>query len=248
MYRYEAKSVGGFVQQLAVGYVAHGCRFYVTGRVPASKRKRVDEKLIKRYGVNTSRAERSRRKKAGRATVHYLRFEDFFVLVSTHGVGRFMEDESKVMRDFSREPLKCFGYSIAFRNGHASVRIELEELKREKAYFSELATHRRVESVMAALAHIPYERYAPVRGQLLEILREVNRVRKQAGFEPVPFDDLWRIGPDGSRMPWLRRFKYRPFEVPGAEARSEASKVENDTGDLLHGVCGAKEERVLANE
>lgn len=101
---------------------------------------------------------------------------------------------------------------------------------------------------MAALAHIPYERYAPVRGQLLEILREVNRVRKQAGFEPVPFDDLWRIGPDGSRMPWLRRFKYRPFEIPGVGPWSEANMVENDTGDLLHEVCAAEEERILPNE
>ena len=37
MYRCEAASVEGFIQQLAVSYVAKGYWFYVTGRIPHHK-------------------------------------------------------------------------------------------------------------------------------------------------------------------------------------------------------------------
>ena len=33
---------------------------------------------------------------------------------------------------------------------------------------------------------LPFEPYAPVRRQMLNLLRAVNRVRRQAGFKPVP--------------------------------------------------------------
>jgi len=51
-YRCVATSVAGFVQQLAVAYVAHGYWFYVTGRVPEGKDPAdVDRKLIARYEI-----------------------------------------------------------------------------------------------------------------------------------------------------------------------------------------------------
>jgi hypothetical protein len=37
-----------------------------------------------------------------------------------------------------------------------------------------------------ALSRIPFEPYAPVRRQLLNILRAVNRRRRAAGLERVP--------------------------------------------------------------
>ena len=54
-YRCVATSVPGFVQQLAVAYVAHGYWFYVTGRVPESKDPAtVDRKIIRQYGIDVS--------------------------------------------------------------------------------------------------------------------------------------------------------------------------------------------------
>lgn len=50
------------------------------------------------------------------------------------------------------------------------------------------------------IARIPFEPYAPVRRQLLNILRAVNRVRQAAGFESVPVSALR-----------LRRRVVRPF-------------------------------------
>jgi hypothetical protein len=77
-YRYEAKSIDGFVQQLAVSYVANGYFFFVTGVIPEGKNQRhVDEKLIAKYGIDVSKFTRARRKAHGQANVQYLRFGRF---------------------------------------------------------------------------------------------------------------------------------------------------------------------------
>src|SRR5690349_9625565 len=75
-YQCVATSLDGFIQQLAVSYLAHGYWFYVTGRIPESKDPRlVDRKLTERYGINVSKWTRSRRRKIGIASVQYLRHD-----------------------------------------------------------------------------------------------------------------------------------------------------------------------------
>ena len=50
-YRCEATSVAGFIQQVAVAYLARGYWFYVAGQIPAHKDlQTVDRKLIEKYG------------------------------------------------------------------------------------------------------------------------------------------------------------------------------------------------------
>ena len=74
-YRSEATSVEGFVQQLVSNYLASGYWFYVTGSVPVRKDPRtVDRKLVERYGIALSRPSRSRRKAAGLANLHLIRY------------------------------------------------------------------------------------------------------------------------------------------------------------------------------
>lgn len=191
-YNCEAHSLAGFVQQLAVAYVAKGYRFYVTGHVPERKEAvDVDRKLVERYGIELSQWARSRRKRAGQAAVQYLRHGRFFVLIATHGKHPLFEEEANV-RDIRKEPLKYGGYAVSFRNstvtgrGHASVRIEREEYLRLKSHFLELARHRTAPHLAELLGLLPFEPYAPVRRQLLNILRAVNRERLAAGFEPLP--------------------------------------------------------------
>jgi len=70
-----------------------------------------------------------------------------------------------------------------------------------KAYFLELALHRKADRLAAELHALPYEPYAPVRSQLLCILRAVNRSRKKAGFKAVPSSCLR-----------FKRHIYRPFD------------------------------------
>jgi hypothetical protein len=187
MYRSEATSVEGFVQQLAVSYLGNGYWFYVTGEIPEGKDPaKVDEKLLARYQIDLSKWARARRKRSGFANLQYIRFERFFVLLATHGVHPFFEEEAESIRDARKTPIRFRGYSISYRNGHPHVRIEQEEYKRLKAYFLEIEINRSAEHLGRALGALPFEPYAPVRRQLLTVLRSVNRERKRAGFEPVP--------------------------------------------------------------
>jgi hypothetical protein len=215
-YRCEATSLGGFVQQLAVSYVARGYRFYVTGSVPERKDPRtVDEKLIDRYGIDVSKSERSRRKLAGGANLHYIRLGRFFVLIATKGKHRFYEDEGDAIRDCGRVSIKCGDYAIGSADGHPRVQIELEEFKRLKAYFVDLSVCRSRESLEAELERLPFEPYAPVRRQFLVILRAVNRARSEAGYELV----------SKSCLRFKRRI-YRPFEPLEGEPYDSFRRVQ----------------------
>lgn len=200
-YRAEATSLSGFIQQLAVGYVRHGYVFYVTGEIPPRKDPRkTDAKLVERYGIDCSKFTRARRKRLGAASLQYIRFRHRFVLLATHGEHRFFDEEAELVRDLRRVPLKVEGYAIGHRHGHVQVRIEREEYEQLKAYFLTLAPHRSAAALAEEFAAVPYEPYAPVRGQLLCIWRAVNRTRKEAGFELVPRE----------AVPWRRRI-VRPF-------------------------------------
>ena len=200
-YQYEAKTVNGFVQQVAVNCVTHGYWWYVTGTIPEGKDPAVvDQKLSEKYRTWASSGERARRKRGGWANVRYLRYGHFFILMATDGKQRFYaqlpDGESKLdslsrerrIRDFRRKPLRFEGYSSSYRDGHASVRIQMEEYLRLKAYFLDLARRRTVAAMTSEFWKVPFESYAPVREQMRCILRAVNRERKTAGFEPVPLE------------------------------------------------------------
>lgn len=208
MYRCAATSVAGFVQQLAVAYVTKGYWFYVTGWIPRTKApEEVDRKLIDRYGIDVSKWARRRRWKRGQAKVQYLRHGEFFVLLATHGQHPFFAAEGKQVKDIRKAPIYFMGYAIGARlarsgtTWHASVRIDRTAFRERKAYFQSIAVFHSVEDLAAALRRIEYEPYAPVRDQLRQILRAVNRRRKAAGLELVPVAAIAR-----------RRRPVRPFE------------------------------------
>lgn len=73
-----------------------------------------------------------------------------------------------------------------------------------KAYLVELALRRPADALVAELGMLPFEPYAPVRRQLLNLHRAVNRARKTAGLSEVPVECLR-----------LRRRLVRPFERAG---------------------------------
>lgn len=208
-YRCEATSVAGFIQQLAVGYIANGYFFFVTGHIPDHKDPAtIDQKLIGQYGIDLSKWSRARRKKAGQANVQYLRYNRFFVLLAQHGEHPFFTAEADQIRDIRKQPLRFMGYSIGCRRArdgrsfHASVRIQREIYHELKARFKRAAICCSVEDLCRELRAIEYEPYAPVRDQLRGILRAVNRRRKLAGLELVPPGALW-----------LRRVPVKPFKT-----------------------------------
>ena len=121
-YRYVATSVAGFVQQLAVGYIAHGYYFYVRGWIPETKDPaNTDQKILAQYGIAISKWTRNRRKKEGQANVQYLRHGHFYVILATHGDHPFFAAERKQIRDFRRSPLHFMGYSIGCRRSRGGA-------------------------------------------------------------------------------------------------------------------------------
>jgi len=185
-YRCEATSVEGFIQQLAVQYVAHGYFYFVTGRVPPGKDpEKVDRKLLERYGIERSKWSRARQKQGGRANLHYLRYGDYFVLLATEGAHQFFEAERGQVRDLRRTWLKAFTYEVGYRNGHALVRIERSEYRRLKSYFLGVGVHRSAADLQATIFQLPLMPYRPVYRQLCRMVWELNRRRKLASYEPV---------------------------------------------------------------
>ncbi|NOZ57151.1 MAG: hypothetical protein GXO73_10245 [Calditrichaeota bacterium] len=206
-YRCEANCLEGFIQILASNYLPHGYWFYVTGYIPENKDPQaVDRKLIEKYDIALSRQQRARRKKAGRANMHYLRIGPFFVLLATHGKHRFFEEERSSIRDIRKYPLQIGGYSITVKRGQflkkpspqspappdgryrVRVQISRRRYRELMAHFLELAAHRRAETIAREFWNVPFEPYAPIRKQLLQILRRVNSVRAAMGYDQLPPD------------------------------------------------------------
>jgi hypothetical protein len=220
-YRYEATSVAGFVQQLAVAYIANGYYFYVAGRIPDHKDPtKTDQKILEQYGIAVSKWARARRKREGLANVHYLRYNRVYVIIATHGVHPFFAAEANRLRDIRRHPISFMGYSIGCRRArgggayHASVRIDYDRFAELKSRFEVAAPHLSVEELCSALGRLEFEPYAPVRAQFCGLLRAVNRGRKLAGLELVPREALR-----------LDRSSVRPFaQVNNSDGRNARAK------------------------
>lgn len=219
----ETTSLDGLVQLLACNFLPHGYWFYVTGWIPLGKDpQRIDAKLLKKYGIDIGRTERSRRKRAGYANLRYLRHDRFFVLLATHGKHQFFEEEAALIRDIRHRPLKVSGYSISFRRGgqtadgkpdahwHSHVEIDRQWYKRYKAWFHDMAVRESTERLALEFYRFPFEPYAPIRRQMLLLLRLVNSVRKRAGLEQLPY----------AILP-LRRRIVRPFEPEEKQAEGQ---------------------------
>jgi hypothetical protein len=236
-YRTAARSVEGFVQQIACCYLRHGYWFYVTGVIPPTKdAEQIDRKIIEKYRIAVSESTRARRKRLGQANLQYLRHECRFVILATKGQHAFFDCEAKAIRDIRHCPLHYGGYSISYRRGgrtrsgepdakwHSHVEIERRRYLELKAWLLETAAHRSMEHLALSFYRLPFEPYAPVRRQLLNLRRAVNHVRQRAGFQPLPVE----VVP-------LRRRIVRPFD----DGRLEG--LASDSGHLPRpGLEGAR--------
>ncbi|MBK1724164.1 hypothetical protein [Thiocystis violacea] len=218
-YQCKAMSVEGFIQQLAVCYVGRGYWFYVEGWIPETKSpEAVDEKLIEKYGIDLSKYQRCRRKRAGYANMQYIRSGRYFLLLATHGVHDFFEEEAGNIKDVRRRPIKYGGYSVSYSNQTASVRIEQDTYKDLRAYFLEMAVKRSKKALERDFRSLPLEPYAPVRRQLWSLFRLTSAKRKTAA--------LPSLDPSCLR---LKRKIYKPFEkIPPI-----LEKPEQDTANKI---------------
>lgn len=192
MYRCEATSVTGFIQQLACVYVRSGYVRAACGILPEGKDAAAfDRKQIERYALDTTTPRmRWQRRRAGLARIQYLRHDRAFVILATDGEHDVFErEEGRIARDLRGRPLLAFGYSIRVGSGHVQVRIAEREYRGFAAEVLELAPRERSPDKIAGLfRRLSYESYAPVRGQLFGLLAAVNTKRRRAGFEPISKD------------------------------------------------------------
>lgn len=73
---------------------------------------------------------------------------------------------------------------------HAHVRIDSPTLEKLTAHFLAIACHRSPENLGRELAGIPFARYAPIRRQLLTLLKKVNDARSRMGYASLPHSVL----------------------------------------------------------
>lgn len=207
-YRYEATSPEGFVQQLAVSYLRNRYWFYVLGDIPADKDPlAVDDKLLTRYGICQTKWAKARSTKRGRAKLQYLRYRSTFVLLATEGEHEFFEAEGKNINDARERPVKFYGYSIGYKDGHPFVRIATAQYRELVEAFLSSALTTKAEVLSARFKTLPFEPYGPVKVQLRRLLIRVNEVRRAAGLSRI----------DASVLR-TRRKTVRPFELPVAGA------------------------------
>lgn len=144
--------------------------------------------------------------------MQFLRHGRFYVIIATDGVHPFFAAEAKRLRDIRRTPILFMGYSIGCRRErgggvyHASVRINRDTMRELKRKLVGNATKADLGDLYRAFQTLPFEPYAPVRIQLLVLLKAVNRARAVAGLEQLPKSALR-----------LRRSPVRPFDAQKIE-------------------------------
>lgn len=231
-YQYQcvAKSLEGLVQQVAVGYVARGYRFWVSGTVPPRlSNESHDQRLLEKFDVAKSKWSRYRRKQRGRAAgrelanVQYIRFADYWLLLATKGEHRFFIEHgvregraNPEYHDIRERPISYGGYSIGWNRDRLSVRMTPRAYRELKDYYLSLATKlHSAEAVEADLNKAPFEPYGGVTRQMFSIWRAVNRARGVGGLKQVSKDCLR-----------VKRKSVKPFE------EIEISKTVNQVTEL----------------
>lgn len=203
-YRYVATSEAGFVQQI-VRCVAKGYRYYTFGQVRRGKTpEQIDQVLLTKFGIAKSPSARSRAKQRGEANIQYLRYGEFWVMMATKGRHHWKEEHTDnegkpEYYDFREKALEVGSYAISSRpdgqnQARYRVRVVLnrEAYKAIRALYLDRAKHWSVERIGEALRRdirklLPYR---PIRVQLIELIRQMNKVRKPKGYERIPYKEL----------------------------------------------------------
>ncbi|MDX1964974.1 MAG: hypothetical protein SFX18_17635 [Pirellulales bacterium] len=208
-YKYEVTSLTGFLQRVATHLLPKGYYFFVQGTLPEGKNPvALDVKLLAKYDIAKSEGARRWRKQQGLGNVQYVRYKNHWVLLATHGDHAIREGEGKNLKDARRAPLRIGDYAVYVKRGNflrkapeadaatpdgrwrVRVLIAREPYRELCARFLDAARHRRVEALMEEFYRLPYEPYAPVRKQLLKLLRLVNTERQAAGYQKIPVSCL----------------------------------------------------------
>lgn len=204
-YKYEVTSLTGFLQRVATHLLPKGYFFFVQGTLPDGKNpSALDAKLLAKYDVVKSEGARRWRKRQGLGNVQYVRYQSHWILLATHGDHSIREGEGVNLKHARRCPIRIGNYALYVRRGNylkrnpsgeaaqpdgkwrVRVLIARKPYRELCAYFVSIACHRRSDALAEELFALPYEPYAPIRKQLLKLLRLVNAKRQAAGYAKIP--------------------------------------------------------------
>jgi hypothetical protein len=210
---YLVKSPRHLVQLLACNILNRGYLFYCTSWIPDGKDPLpIDARLLLIYSAHLPKEKQYRRRKAGLASVRYLRCGQLCVLLATKGQSPFFEREA--WKDVREVPLHIAGYSlrVAKDTGKVSVRIHAEAQRKMRREMTEKAAWD-VRYWEERILNIPFLAFSGVRDNVFALVRHLNACRKSLRKPPVEWKRCVR-----------KRIKPEPVFLPTPPEVDEAVK------------------------
>jgi len=180
----EAPTLGDFLYRIALGGFHFRYFRYAVRSIPEGKDLQpLDRKLMDTYGVTSCRMRRLRQRRAGHASVQYVRYRSTFILMATEGAhATFSRIRSF---DVRVAPLHIGShYTIGCSGDRVSVRIARSTWKKVEAYHVACAL-REHEVVEAKLRGLSFYRFPGVVAQIKQLTAAINQRRKQAGLSAI---------------------------------------------------------------
>jgi hypothetical protein len=189
---YLVKSKHHLAQYVACNSLPKGYYFYTTAWIPDGKDPLlIDAKLILKYGTWRDKAKAYRLRKAGHATVKYVRLGRLCLLLATRGESPFFQCEA--WKDARTEPIKFGGYSIGVTpTGKVSVRLHREAQKRFQKFLLIWGHKRPREWWEKWIWRFPFLPFAGVRDNLFALIRFLNANRKSFRQPPIDWKECVR--------------------------------------------------------
>ena len=170
----------------------------VPDRLTASE---LDARLIEKFGLDISRDRRSDQRATGNGSIHYLRHDRFWVLISTpaRNGNRFFTENTEpktgehLWHDVWARAIMFHGYAIRVPAGKLLIKVERHEFKRLKNELLELAkfvSGERLTGILCQRFH--YEQYPGVQEQLYRLVECLNQRLKRSGLGRIEFSQLKR--------------------------------------------------------
>jgi hypothetical protein len=183
--RYLALSPLHVARYAASNLATHGFIFWTTFAIPPdADLHAVDCKMLLLYDAHLPKEKQYRRRKAGLATVKYVRHGNVGLLMATKGENPFFSREP--FRDIRTAPLVIAGHSIRVRRdtGKMCVRIHREAQRRLVRRLVENARLPlgELERMIWNLDLLPYK---GVKAGVFAALRELNACRRAFRLLPV---------------------------------------------------------------
>ena len=200
-----APTLGDFLYRVSLGGFRFGYYRYAVREIPVGKDlEKVDLKVMDAYGVTACRMRRLRQRRAGLASVQYVRFQRSFILMATDGTHAAFEQIRSV--DVRSAPLHFRSYSVGLACGRVSVRVAKEVWCKVVAYQLARALGD-LGAVEQRLHELSFYRFPGVVAQVNQLAAAINCKRKQAGLDPIsPLP----------RLPRHRRFSRRSYQISAA--------------------------------